>query len=423
MNLHLPRLPSFLRRASRKAFPWARAALFTLLGGALLTAAGLESFDRLGDSTPAFAWSQLAREINGERSPIEIEAVALLGDIRSQIGLSALALVRIGLADDLGSVGSAARFNPTTFRLAISPSLSHRSPAVRRSILLHEIGHAVAFSAGASPHLDMGNEDASRIVSSSLLSNQLFHESFADAFAVTWALRENFADANAWSALAYAVASPQSHSSPAHETYFALRLLKLRLREARQAAPSELAPFLANIASQGAVQTIASLGAEREAACYMGARAITRYALDWGYESFYLPWEMAKTYPISPTDPMATSLAAIASHRSLGFNPSSPWNDALAGGRLAIENSLLNARMGSSPDQISRIAASGFAMSRQNPLPRDIDAVAYASRLAADSRSGWRASLARVALLANESVFPAPTYGCHDFAALKSLSP
>jgi hypothetical protein len=414
---------TILLSAMSQTIPWVRRAIVATLGVFLCCAFGLEFFDRFGDSSSRFAWSQLAREITNERAPVEMEALSLLREVRTRMDLPALALVRVGLAEDLGSIGAAARFNPTTFRLAISPSLGTRPASTRRAILLHEIGHAVAFSWGASPKLDLGDAQASEVIAHSLLSNQIFHESFADAFAVIWSLRANIADSTAWGALAYAVASPQSHSSPAHETYFALRLLKLRLAEARQAPVNDLPRILSHIASQGTAETIASLGAEREAACYMGARALTRYALDWGYESFSLPWEMAKTHPISPTDPMARSLATLAAQRSMGFNPSSPWNDALAGGRVAIEQSLIHAKTGASPEQVARMAVSGFSMSRQAPLAKDVNAVAYATRLAAGSRSGWRAVLAQIALIADEYLLPSPTYGCHDFAAFKSLTP
>lgn len=401
----------FRRMLASVAF--AAAALFFFAGA-------LEAFDRFGGSSPAFALQALRSEALGQRSSQEIEALALLREVADETGMAALRWTRVGLADGLSSVDAAAQFNPTTFRISISPSAAARPASSRRALYLHEIGHALAFAYGARPLPMFASAQANEIMSSSLLANQIFHESFADAFFVAWSLRRDPGDPAALAALGAAVGSPVSRSSPAHETSPALRMLRTRLAEARQASASDLPRLLAEVASQGAALAIADLGAEREAACNMGARAIARFALDLGYEAFYLPWEMAQTFPISPSDPMAEGLAEIAALRSEIRAPN-PWVAALSRARPAVEQALAASRSGASPLQASKMAGSGLSMMWQDALPNELDAASIAARLASASRSGWRARAASSALWLADGFMPTPTYGCSAQAAQRIL--
>ena len=408
---------------AKYALLWTRRLAKTGLGlaaAAAILALTLETIDRFGATNPEQAWAQIGRDLRGEKLPLEQEAADLADEVERSTGIFGLRLVRIGLSDGLGGMDFAAQFNPSTFRISIDPKIATQPKAQRRSIFLHEIGHAIAFSTGAFPRANTGNEQANAIIENSLLSNQLFQESYADAFATLWALRANPADPVAWASIANAIAMPIAHLSPAHETSIALRLLKLRLNEARALPIDKIPDWLSSLSSQATALTIAQLGAEREAACHMGVRGMARFALDMGYESFYLPWEMSHTFPIASTDPMASGLATLAQLREKTAGKDA-WADSLARARPAIEVALAAARNGANPEQASRLAIKGFALSAQNALPREISATALAAKLAATSRSGWRAKAARAALILSENILPTPTYGCTDLTSNGSL--
>jgi hypothetical protein len=409
-------------RHARAALPTlARQGALALAWAALAACAGvggLDALGRLGYSTPAHAWHGLRAELLGERAPAESEALALLDDVADATGLEALRWASVGVADELDGPGSPlAQFNPVGWRVEISPRTAKAPLAKRREVLLHEIGHAVAFASGAAPRDATGSPQADLIVKESLLARQIFHESFADAFAASWALRENRADAQAWASLGAAVAKPRAFASAAHQTSQTLRALRLDL-DAVLSIPAERLPErLSWIASIGAARSIAQLGAEREAACSMGARGAARFALDFGYDTVRLPWEMAKTEPIDPTDPMAQGLFALASLRS-NAPPQDPWLAALARAKPAIERALAR---GQSPESASDLALKGMALAHRDALPEELEKAAFAAGLAARGRSGWRGALAHGAMELAEGALPTPTYGCAGQAALRSL--
>lgn len=382
---------------------------------------GFEAFDRLGDSDARFAFSQLTRELNSERTALEEETLELLDEIATETQLPAIRWVRVGIANGLGSMDFTGRFNPTTFRIAIDPKLSAMSPSERRFILIHEIGHAVAFASGsARPRYFSASPQANAIVTESLLSNQIYQEAYADAFATAWILRKSPMDPVAHRNLARAIGAPQTHSSPAHDTTQALRLLRKDMPLVKSIPSPDLPGFLAVLSSEASALTIAQLGAEREAACHMGARGLARFALDMGYESFYLPWEMAQTHPIAMDDPLRDGLSHLASLRSPGSAPD-PWAKALTRAKPAIDQALSASKAGASPEQASRLAWRGMALMHQNAIPFELNAAAFAAKLTSTTRTGWRAASAEAAMGLAESFWPTPTYGCRTHSALEAL--
>ena len=393
---------------------WARRARAALRAGvwcAALGCAGLGGLDcagRLANTSAPHAWSALRQEILGERSAAEAEELAILDDVAEATGAHALRWVSVGVADEL-SYPNLAQFNPLAWRVDISRKTASLPLAKRREVLLHETGHALAFALGIlSPSAVTGSPQADQIVTRSLMSIQIFHESFADAFAVAWALRENRADAQALGALAEAVAKPKSYPWASHQTSQALRALQRDLN-ATLATSGPALPFkLRAIASLGAAGAIAQLGAEREAACSMGARALARFALDSGYDTVRLPWEMAKTEPISPSDPMRPGLLALKALRA-NAPAEDPWLAALSRARPAIERAIEHAR---GPRDASALARQGMALAYTDALPEELDSVAGAAKLASPGRSGWRGALARGALGLADSALPSPTFGC-----------
>jgi len=385
------------------------------------TAFGLETFDRLSDSEFRFAFEQLNRELKPERSALEEETLELLDEVAAETQLPALRWVRVGLANRLGAMDFTGRFNPTTFRIALDQKLSAMGPSERRYILLHEIGHAVAFASGAArPQYFSASPQANLIVTQSLLGNQIYQEAYADVFATAWTLRKHPIDPIAHRALAKAIGDPHTHSSPAHNTTHALRLLHKEITYIKQISATDLPRFLAILSSDAAALTIAHLGAEREAACHMGARGLARFALDMGYESFYLPWEMAQTFPIAPDDPLHDGLTHLASLRSPGAAPD-PWSQALMRAKPAIDQALSASKAGASPEQASHLAWRGMALMHQNAIPYELNAAAFAAKLTSTTRTGWRAATAEAAMGLAESFFPSPTYGCRTHAALAAL--
>lgn len=392
-----------------------RLAAIALAALAACSAAGLEAFDRLYDSSLPFALRQARSEAFGERSPLELEAKALLAQVSRDLDLPELLAVRVGLGDGLSERATSARFNSLNFRIVISERLIEEPAPYRRFVLLHEIGHAVAQITGAQPRwLGARSPQTNEVLSQSLLGSQLFHESYADLFAITWALRQNPADSGAWRQIGMAMGAPPLRPSAAHNTFISERLLKPRLESLRQSRPAELLQGVQDIASEGAAITIAHFEAEREAVCFMGPRALAKYARNTGYASAHLPWENAQTFPLSPGEPYAEAIEELASLRSRAPF-ANPWRQAIWRSRDAIAEALAaGAQDGLSPQAVGELAKARLFASHRDALSVETFAASHAAaQLArAQSQPPWIERLYERALEAADSAFPAPSPSC-----------
>lgn len=309
-------------------------ALAKILAGwaccALVVFFSLESFDRLFDSSFSFALSQAYREASARPDPLVEEARSLAQRVAEETGIPSLALLRFGRSERLHSYGFRARFNPATFRVSLSPELLKAPVSERRLVILHEISHAIALSEGyAVPDVSSLRSDQAReIVSRSLLARQLFHESFADSLSVILALRLAPSDSAAWGAIAQALGKPALSSSPAYETFIALRETNRRMGFLSGLPSARLPSEARLIASEAVPLAIAHLRAEREAACYMGPRSAARFLANLGYASAMFPWDMARTGEIRAGEPFAEGLLELSALRERAPRPHA-WAEAM----------------------------------------------------------------------------------------------
>lgn len=381
------------------------------LTGALGLAA--ESLDRLDDSSPEFAWAQLKRELAGDRSALEKETLAYLDQVADGLDTPALKLVRVGTGDELSNSNVSARFSPSNLRIVLSSTLQNHPAPYRKQVILHEIGHALALFNGVRPHWSGARSaQTNQVLSQSLLGAQNFHESFADAFSIAWALRLSPADSGAWSQVAKAMAAPELHASSAHTTFIAIRLLKPRLPALTRSDASAFVSGLQEVAGEGAAVTIAHLEAEREAVCFMGARGVAKFARDSGYETAPLPWEMATTFPIASSEPYGEALRELASLRKR--SPSAnPWRSAIARSQEAVSAGLRAAEQeGVSPQVAGKIAQRRFLAAHRDALTTESFASAYAAQALAQTRSAWREALYTRVFSAVDRALPAPAASC-----------
>lgn len=402
---------TFLKTTAKRL----KIASILLAAGLLYSAAGLEAFDRLYDSSLPFALRQAQSEALGERSPIELEAKALLAEVSSDLGLPELMAVRVGLGDGLAARATSARFNSLNFRIVISHTLADEPASYRRFVLLHEIGHAVAQITGAQPRWrGARSEQTNEVLSQSLLGSQLFHESYADLFAITWALRKSPADSGAWRQIAMAMGAPPLRPSAAHNTFISERLLKPHLERLRLSEPDAMLQGVQDIASEGAAITIAHFEAEREAVCFMGPRALAKYARNTGYASAHLPWENAQTFPISADEPYAEAIAELSSLRSRAPF-ANPWRQAIWRSREAIAEALAaGAESGLSPEAVGELARARLFASHRDALSVESFAASHAAQqlAQAQSQSPWIERLYERALETADAAFPAPSPAC-----------
>lgn len=287
-----------------------------------LSLGALEAFDRLYDSSASFALSQAILDLRGNPSPLLEEAQVLSQRVSQETADPLLGLLRFGLSDRISSYGFQARFDPAAFRIALSPKLATLSPGARRIVILHEIGHAVAFARAYSPDVSsLKTPEARYIIAESLLARQIFHESFAETFAVAMDLRLFPRDPAAWGEIADALGRPPLRLNPAYDTFIALRGLNRRLGSISSLPPEALSPQILRIASESVPLAIAHLRGEREAACYAGARSMARFLLNYGYASPVFPWDMATTGKPQPGDPFFEGISELKALRAVAPPP------------------------------------------------------------------------------------------------------
>lgn len=398
---------------SKKTAKRLKISALALAGALFCSLAGLEAFDRLYDSSAPFALAQARAELLSERSPIELEAKGLLSEVSRDLNLPELLAVRVGLGDGLSERAVSARFNSLNLRIVISETLAREPAPYRRSVLLHEIGHAVALLKGSAP-LWRGARSAqtNEVLANSLLATQIFHESYADLFSITWALRKNPADSGAWRQIGEAMGSPPLRPSAAHTTFISERLLKPHLERLRRAAPDEMLAGINDIASEGAAVTIAHLEAEREAVCFMGARGLAKYARDTGYDSAHLPWELAPTFPLAANEPYAEAIAELSSLRARSPH-ANPWRQAIWRSREAIAEALESGRQRDlSPQAVGELARARLFASHRDALSVESFAASHAARQLAVAQSPRLDALFDRAFAAVDAALPAPASSC-----------
>lgn len=302
-------------RRMASAAKWLAAVALTAIALGLAS----DSVDRLSSSTPGFAARQVFREAIADRSFQERETLALIGFAQEQTGLSRLAGLRTGLANDLGRSGAQANFNWSSFRITLGEQLEGRDAWEQRWVSLHEIGHAAAFSTFRfHPYPLPGwrlSESAEEAMRESLVYQQSYGESFADLFALALALRLDASDPEARQRLSAALERRVGSLSLAHDTGEALRLGAGRLEELRTARGRELMGLLDALASEGAMRSVSSWGAEREALCSSGAWRWVSWARSEGQMALSPPWDLAPAEPPSKSDPMAGELSELMAFR------------------------------------------------------------------------------------------------------------
>lgn len=307
-------------------------------GGKLALAIGItvsalvfasDLIDRVSSSTPGFALAQAWREAVGERSFQERETLALLEFAKQETGLARLGALRVGVANELRGAGAQADFNWASFRVSLGEELDARGAWEQRWVSLHEIGHAAALSTlrfhpyplpswGLSPR-------AAEMMSSSLIYQQAYGESFADVFALALALRLDESDPEARKRLASALSHRLSSLSLAHDTDAALRLAAGRLAELSSARGRELMGLIDVIASEGAMRSVSDWGAEREALCSAGVWKWASWARTEGQMVVTPPWEMASADHPAPGEPLERELRELMAFRGAG-GPVTRWS-------------------------------------------------------------------------------------------------
>lgn len=313
-------------------------ALIVCIGVVLALVFVLQMVDRLYGQSVAQALRYAYQDLTNQDERIERRAQVLRDQIAEQLQLPVLRTVGFSMHGGLYQDHFLARFNPAAWRISFSPQMYTLDAQQIDHIILHELGHAVLILAGARP--EYGSHEQTRAyLQSSTLAQQMFHEAYADTFALFWHLRM---DPQAWyprEVIRRAQSQPEIRASVAHDTFLALRLGAFQAAFMHSTPKEQVLPQVQAVASKATALSIAHQRLEREAGCAIGLRGVARYARDFAYASALLPWQVAPESAAQPGEPFYEAIAELQTLR-----PQTPshnrWRAALARTAPTIEQAI-----------------------------------------------------------------------------------
>ncbi len=355
----------------------------------VLVLLGLELNERFSSEDPYLALVQWKKDILREEGGVERRAQVLRDELAEQLQLPALKLVRISMYSYLYEEAFWAKFNPLVWRIAFHPKVQFLKPEQIDFLIIHELAHAVAVL--RNEKMSYGSHPETKwLLEHSYLSHQVFHEAYADGFALIWLLKKNATDSFVWYQLARSFYLPELRSSVAHDTFFMKRLLLSQAVSLSQETRQEVwLERLSKLASEASALNIAHKGLERESTCAIGLRGIAKVVAHMGYTIPLLPSQMASSEPTQKGEEFYHAIAELQALRPR--TPAmSPWQDSMNKSAPFIYSTLLGASQEDTGRTMAQSTLNLFMNEYAPVKPEDKKVAYWTTRMIAEYSVVWR---------------------------------